>query len=331
MKRVLLLTTGGTIASRQGENGLQPALGASDLLGAFSYDASRFSIVAESLFDMDSSNIQPEEWQIIARKIEAEYPNFDGFVITHGTDTLAYTASALSYMLQNLAKSVVLTGSQIPIGQDISDAQANLTAALWAVEADIWGVTVAFDRQIIRGTRAVKVSTMSFNAFQSVNARCLAKITAEGMQVTDDGHQLVSAGKPFSVASTLCNKVFLLKVIPGTQPDLIDSLSALGYKGLVIEAFGAGGVHYLHRNLLQSLKRLIDSGLLVVICSQCLYDRSDLTLYEVGRQLLRLGVVPALDMTTEAIVTKLMWVWGQTDDTQTAKELFCKNTAGEMS
>lgn len=331
MKKILLLTTGGTIASRQGVNGLEPALSANDIIKEFTYDASRFSITAESLFDMDSSNIQPEEWQIIAQKIEEKYPCFDGFVITHGTDTLAYSASALSYMLRNLTKSVVLTGSQIPLGLDISDAQTNLTAALWAVEADIWGVSVAFDRQIIRGTRAVKVSTMSFNAFQSVNAQCLAKITAEGMHVSDDGHRLAEPGKPFFVAPNLCSKVFLLKVIPGTQPDLIDSLPDLGYKGLVIEAFGAGGVHYLHRNLLQSLQRLIQSGLLVVICSQCLYDRSDLTLYEVGRQLLGIGVVPALDMTTEAIVTKLMWVWGQTNDAQTARKLFCRNLAGEMS
>jgi L-asparaginase len=234
-------------------------------------------------------------------------------------------------MLRDLAKSVVLTGSQIPIGRDVSDAQTNLTTALWAIEADIWGVSVAFNRRIIRGTRAVKISTMSFDAFQSVNAPYLAQITAEGMHVVDDGHQYACAGKPFTIAPELYSKVFLLKVIPGTQPDLIESLPALGYKSLVIEAFGAGGIHYLHRNLLQSLNGLIGRGMLVVICSQCLYDRSDLTLYEVGRQLLNIGVVPALDMTTEAIVTKLMWIWGQTDDYREAKELFCRNLAGEMS
>lgn len=331
MKKILLLTTGGTIASRNGANGLQPVLNAGELLGAFTYDALRFDITAVSVLDMDSSNIQPEEWQIIARKIEREYRNYDGFIITHGTDTMAYTASALSYMLRNLTKSVVLTGSQIPIGQDISDAQANLTTALWAVEADIWGVSVAFNRRVIRGTRAVKVSTMSFDAFQSVNAPYMAQITAEGMRVADDGRRYVVPGEPFTVVPELFSKVFLLKVIPGTQPDLIESLPALGYKSLVIEAFGAGGIHYLHRNLLRSLERLIGNGILVVICSQCLYDCSDLTLYEVGRQLLEIGVVPALDMTTEAIVTKLMWIWGQTNEYREAKELFCRNFAGEMS
>ncbi len=331
MKKILLLTTGGTIASRNGANGLQPVINAGELLHAFAYDTSRFNITAVGVLDMDSSNIQPEEWQIIAKKIEEEYQNYDGFIITHGTDTLAYTASALSYMLRDLTKSVVLTGSQIPIGQDISDAQTNLTTALWAVEANIWGVSVAFNRRIIRGTRAVKVSTMSFDAFQSVNAPYLAQITAEGMHVVDDGHQFARPGEPFCVAPDLYSKVFLLKVIPGTQPDLIESLPALGYKSLVIEAFGAGGIHYLHRNLLHSLERLIENGILVVICSQCLYDCSDLTLYEVGRQLLNIDVVPALDMTTEAIVTKLMWIWGQTDDYQEAKTLFCRNLAGEMS
>lgn len=331
MKKILLLTTGGTIASRESANGLQPALSASDVLQAFSYDTSRFVIATQGLFDMDSSNIQPEEWQIIARKIEQEYENYDGFVITHGTDTMAYSASALSYILQNLAKSVVLTGSQIPIGQDISDAQTNLTTALWAVEAGVWGVTVAFNRRIIRGTRAVKVSTMSFDAFQSVNAPYLAQINTDGIHVSDDGHQFIRQDQPFTVLPNLYNKVFLLKVIPGTQPDLIESLPALGYKGLVIEAFGAGGIHYLHRDLLQSLERLIDKGVLVVICSQCLYDRSDLTLYEVGRRLMDIGVVPAFDMTTEAIVTKLMWIWGQTDRYSEAKELFYRNIAGEMS
>lgn len=331
MKKILLLTTGGTIASRESANGLQPALSADDVLQAFSYDTARFAITTQGLFDMDSSNIQPEEWQIIAHKIEQEYENYDGFVITHGTDTMAYSASALSYILQNLAKSVVLTGSQIPIGQDISDAQTNLTTALWAVEAGVWGVTVAFNRRIIRGTRAVKVSTMSFDAFQSVNAPYLAQINTDGIRVSDDGHQFIREGQPFTVLPSLYNKVFLLKVIPGTQPDLIESLPALGYKGLVIEAFGAGGIHYLHRDLLQSLERLIDKGILVVICSQCLYDRSDLTLYEVGRRLMDIGVVPAFDMTTEAIVTKLMWIWGQTDRYFEAKELFYRNIAGEMS
>ncbi len=330
MKKILLLTTGGTIASQMGHSGLEPTLSSEVLLDCLNSFEPRFEIDHEKLFDMDSSNIQPEEWQIIARKIFGHLQNYDGFIITHGTDTLAYTASAVSYMLQNVNKSVVFTGSQIPINNPLSDARTNLYTAMSAINAGILGVTVAFDRKIMRGTRAVKVSTMGFDAFHSVNAACLAQIYADGLRVFEHQDPAASPDKRPALLDGISTSVFLLKLIPGTSPDILDVLPALGYKGVVIEAFGAGGIHYLHRDLLHKLKMLSDAGVLVVICSQCLYDRSDLTIYEVGQRVLSTGAISALDMTTEAAVTKLMWILGQTCDNSQARQLFAANLAGEI-
>lgn len=184
MKRVLLLTTGGTIAARPGDMGLAPQVASSSLLGYVSELSNHYEIEARDILSMDSSNIQAEEWQTIARAVYEELDRYDGIVITHGTDTMAYTASMLSYMLRNLKKPVVLTGSQMPIENLLTDARNNLSTAFAAVDADIPGVSIAFNHKIINGCRAVKVRTMGFEAFESVNAPCLAEVYANGLHKT---------------------------------------------------------------------------------------------------------------------------------------------------
>ena len=178
MTRVLLLTTGGTIASRRGDQGLEPQISARGLLEYMSDLRAHYHIDARDILNLDSSNIQAEEWQTIARAVMENLDAYDGIVITHGTDTMAYTASVLSYMLQNLTKPVVLTGSQMPIDHLLTDARANLYTAFSAVELGLPGVMVAFDHKLIRGCRAVKVRTMAFEAFESVNAPYLAQVYA---------------------------------------------------------------------------------------------------------------------------------------------------------
>lgn len=329
MKKVLLLTTGGTIASRESGQGLTPGIHCEDILQMLPELKGHFEIDSQDILNLDSSNIQPEEWQYIAEIVAEKLDDYDGMIITHGTDTMAYTASALSYMLQNLPKPVVFTGAQIPIEQMFTDAKRNLQAAFAAVDKDIKGVTIAFDDKIINGCRAVKVRTMGFNAFESINAPYIGEVYADGFHVYERYFRQPQAS--FCLKKELCTDVFLLKLIPGTNPEIFDRLTEMRYRGIVIEAFGAGGTHFERRNLIPKLKALVDSGISVVACSQCLYEKSNFSLYEVGRKLLECGVIPGRDMTTEAIVTKLMWALGQTDCPQKVREIFHTDYAGEVT
>lgn len=327
MKRILLLSTGGTIASRPGKDGLEPEMSGEELVSCLGDLSGRFSVEVRPIMNLDSSNIQAEEWRIMARGVYEAYEDFDGFIITHGTDTMAYSASMLSFMLQGLKKPVVFTGSQIPMDNMLTDARNNLFCALAAVEAEIPGVSVAFNRHIIRGCRAVKVRTMGFDAFESVNARYLGEIFADGLRVYDC--QEIQKDE-LKLLDQLSTDVFLLKLIPNTNPRLFDHLAELGYRGIVLETFGAGGMHFHRRDLLEKLRMLEEGGVVVVACSQCLYEPSNFTIYEVGRKLLETGVIPAGDMTTEAAVTKLMWALGQTQDPELVRKMFQTSYAGEI-
>ena len=329
MKKVLILATGGTIACRAGDAGMTPESAPPALLGALDALSSNYALTYRVALNLDSSNIQPEEWQLIARGVYAALPDFDGIVVTHGTDTMAYTASMLAFMLQNLDKPVVFTGSQIPIDSPLSDAQSNLATALAAIDHGVVGVTIAFNHKLIRGCRAVKVRTMGFDAFESVNVSNRGQFFADGVRLLSDRVEPGPGGCVLKDA--LSTRVFLLKLIPGTDPAMVDQLGELGYRGVVLETFGAGGLHSLRRDLPAAIRRLVEKGVAVVLCSQCLYEQSDFSLYEVGRRVLATGAIPGLDMTTEAAVTKLMWALGQTDTLDGVREIFAQNLAGEIT
>ncbi len=329
MKKVMLFTTGGTISAREGENGLEPEMGPAELLAYMGDLCSHYDITCRSILNLDSSNIQAEEWRTIAHAVYGELDNYDGVIITHGTDTMAYTASMLSFMLRGVHKPVVLTGSQMPIDNMLTDARNNLYTAFAAVDANITGVSVAFNRRVMRGCRAVKVRTLGFEAFESVNAPYLAEVFADGLRVYSQVD-----GRPsqwLQLRDTVCTDVFLLKLIPNTKPEIFDVLPKLGYRGVVLEAFGAGGMHFLRRDLIAKLSELTAQGISVVACSQCLYEPSDFTIYEVGRKLLDAGVIPGRDMTTEAAVTKLMWALGQTEDPAEVRRIFATDLVGEVT
>lgn len=327
--RILLLTTGGTIASSEGENGLVPTLGANDMVGALRACGGDCTFDVRNLLALDSSNIQPEHWQQIAAAVFEALGSHDGVVITHGTDTMAYTAAALSFMLPGLSQSVVLTGSQVSIEEPLSDAVFNMQTAVAAVRADIVGVTVAFGGKVINGTRAVKTSTMQYDAFTSVNVPPMAEAMADGLRVRT--HATGSGGRAVSLERELSPDVFLLKVVPGTKPELFDALAEMGYRGIVLEAFGAGGIHSLGRDLASAVRRTVERGIPVVVCSQCLYERVDMSIYEVGRQLIAAGAISARDMTKEAAVVKLMWALGRTRAPAEIAAIFDTDYAGEVA
>lgn len=331
MKRILLLTTGGTIASQKYERGLAPALHGQDLVEQLRSGYADYLFDYEDLMDLDSSNIQPEEWKIIAGRVHSALDAYDGVIVTHGTDTMAYTAAALSFMLQNLCKSVVFTGSQLPIQNPLTDGVTNLFTAVEAISRGIPGVSVAFDRKIIPGTRAVKVSTMGFNAFESVNSDYLGQLFADSTRVFHPNRVVCDPTSPSLLKDEICTDVFLLKLLPGTRPEIFDALADMGYRGLVLEAFGAGGLHYINRDLHSRLSMLAERNIAVVVCSQCLYERCDLSIYEVGHRIMETGVIPGRDMTTEAAATKLMWALGQTSSVEEVRHMFDTCYAGEVT
>ncbi len=323
MKRIVLLATGGTIACRQTADGLSPALSASQMLQGVPHRAD-VEIVPRDVFSMDSSNIQPEEWSILANAVHAAMTDddVDGVVITHGTDTMGYTAAALSYMLHGQTKPVIITGSQLPMGAPLSDAETNLSCAIEAACKGVPGTYVCFARKLIHGTRAVKTHTLSFDAFSSVNRSLAGVIDSEGVRFLRP--QKITG--PYLFRPEVDSRVFLLKLVPGTQPDVLDFVAQAGYRGLVIEAFGLGGLHYIRRNLVEKLRMLRAQGLRILVLTQCMYERADLSIYEVGNQLLRTDVINGMDLTTEAAVTKLMWALAQ-DNTD---ELLQTDLCGEI-
>ena len=317
MKKILMVGTGGTIASEMTAEGLAPELNTEQLL-EFIPDIGKFCRVdCLQLYNLDSTNIRPADWLGVADILRKSYDAYDGFVISHGTDTMAYTAAALSYLIQNCPKPIVLTGAQKPIWFDGTDSKRNLIDAFLYACRGCGGVQIVFNGRVILGTRARKTFSKSFQAFSSVNYPELAMIQDERLlqYITTD-----SCPAP-RFYDDLDGSVGLLKLIPGTRRELL-AFMADRYDGLVIEGFGVGGLPE-YDGFYDVIRQAAESGKLVVMTTQVPNEGSDLTVYHVGGHLKHtLRVLEAYDMTTEAAVCKLMWILGQTHDFAQAEKLF---------
>ena len=297
MKKILLLATGGTIASKPtAAGGLAPAITSEELLSFVPELAKLCEIDAVQLFSLDSTNVGPEQWQQLVHAIRQNYDAYDGFVIAHGTDTMAYTAAALSYMIQNSAKPVVLTGSQKSIYNRDTDARNNLYRTFLYASSDFsWGVQLVFDNKVILGTRARKTRTKSFNAFSSIDYPETAVF--RDMRLIPFLRR-PDPMPPVQFYGQLDPAVFVLRLVPGMRADIIPLL-APHYRALVVESFGVGGLPGgEHGEMYARLQDWCTSGRLAVFTTQVPHEGCDLAVYEVGRSVKELpGVLEAKDMT----------------------------------
>lgn len=319
MKKILFIGTGGTVASSGTQEGLAPSIQAQELLSPLKGIENICQVTPIQLLNLDSTDMTPADWVLIAQTVEREYASYDGFVIAHGTDTMAYTAAALSYLIRRSPKPIVLTGAQKPIHSDNTDSRVNLQDAFtYACAPDSCGVVIVFNGSVILGTRARKVRSKSFSAFSSINFPELASVR-EGRVLP-----YISLGytQPPVFYRHLEDSVSLVKLIPGMNADLL-SYALEHSRALVVESFGVGGVPGRSSRFYEVIAGAVEKGKTVVMTTQVPNEGSDLTVYQVGHVLKRhLSILEAYDMTTEAVVAKLMWILGQTRDKDRIRELF---------
>ena len=323
MKRILLLATGGTIASSKSDNGLKPQITPEELLEYIPQVREICAIEAIQLLNLDSSNMEPQHWKMMVRAIRENYDSFDGFVIAHGTDTMAYTAAALSYMIQNTAKPIVITGAQKPIDVEITDAKSNLIDSfLYAADDRSQGVQIVFDGKVIAGTRAKKVRSKSYNAFSSIDYPCLAMI--QDMNIMRY-IPMLPYEQEVRFYEELDENVFLMKLIPGIRPKMLESIFE-NYDCIIVESFGVGGIP---KSIAGDFYRLCQKypKKLVVMATQVAHEGSDMTVYEVGHDMKEnCRFLESYDMTLESVIAKTMWLLGNFDIAQCdVEEIFYRS------
>ena len=328
MKNILILNTGGTFSSEASGHGLAPSITGDEIVKRLGIIDDDINITAEDFCSLDSANIMPDDWVSIARKIAGSITEYDGFIVIHGTDTLAYTSSMLSFMLQNIQVPVVVTGSQMPLNSPMSDALLNLQCAVWMAVSGGPGVFVAFDRKIMLGCRTSKVRTLSFNAFESINCPYIGEVNAYGLQLYTDRKAKMTR---INLQTDYSDRIAVLKVFPGMDLEIFSFLQDHGFEGVYIEGFGLGGLPFLRKDITAEIRKASDNGLPILVGSQCRYEGSDLSVYETGQRILDCGGIPVYDMTQEAVVTKLMWVLGQTRKYDQVRWLFGSDLVGEVT
>lgn len=313
MKSILVIATGGTIASAEEGSGLAPALTGEQLVTFVPEVAQVCRVEVSQVMNVDSTNMRPQGWLAIAAEVRRRYDDFDGFAVLHGTDTLAYTAAGLSYLVQGSPKPVVLTGSQLPMGDPGTDGKRNLLDAVRvACDDAAAGVMVAFGGKVILGTAARKERTRSFEAFDSFNVPDLGYVR-DGRVEWADGAEAGGAASGVRFYDALNPRVAVLKLTPGMDALVVDALRP-ACDALVVEAFGLGGIPE-YDGITETLLAWVDAGKTLVMTTQCPYEGVDLSVYEVGRAFCdRPGVLMGGAATTEALLAKTMWALAQAAD-----------------
>ena len=323
MRRILMIATGGTIASREGVCGLSPAITSEEILQHVPEVADFCQVDAIQLMNLDSTNIGPSHWLEMASAIREHYDQYDGFVLTHGTDTMAYTAAALSYLIQDSPKPIVITGSQKSICLHDTDARMNLyNSFLYACDRDSHDVSLVFDGKVILGTRARKERTKSFNAFSSVDYPEIAVIR-DGRLIRYLAPTAYSYGAEPVFYDQLEDRVLLLTLIPGMGAEALRQLRD-SYQAVILQSFGVGGLPGGSGGAFaQAMGEWLEAGKTIVMMTQVPYEGSDMSVYQVGQQVKeKYQLMEAYNMTLEAAATKLMWVLGQTSRPEEVRELF---------
>ncbi|MHA1882287.1 MAG: asparaginase [Candidatus Thorarchaeota archaeon] len=334
LAKVCIIATGGTIASVSDPitQSLRPGLKVEELVAALPKGMSNIEVIERNLFQLDSANMQPHHWQDIATAIKSvneEIPDLQGIVITHGTDTMVYSASAISLMIQDFGKPIVFTGSQIPASSLWSDGPRNLLDAIRvAAYGDLGEPCIVFNGEIHRPTRTKKIRANAFDAFDSMDPRPLG-VLARDIELFDGRrkrHNLVP-----KYDTRLDERVFLLKVFPGCLPGVLSKIVDMGYHGIIIEGYGVGTIPIEENALTAGIQQAVDKECFVVVSSQCAFGQANPTVYEVSRAAIKAGAISAYDMTSEAALVKLAWVLGHTRDRDLVKKMMMKNYTGEIS
>lgn len=337
--RILLIYTGGTIGMRRDSSGTLVPFDFTALDDEFP-SVRRLNIDIEVLTmpPIDSSNVTPKRWVELAEIIKENYSAFDGFVVLHGTDTMSYTASAMSFMLENLAKPVIFTGSQIPMGILRTDGRENLITALEIASSrrsdgspSVPEVALYFQNRLFRGNRTMKQSAEELSAFGSYNYPPLAEV---GVNIAYNYSAIAHPGntdEPLRIATDLSEGVVVIKLFPGIGDEILKAiLSVDGLKGVVLETFGSGNAPTAP-GFISILREAIERGITVVNVTQCTGGTVSMSLYETGVGLQSIGVISGHDMTTEAAVTKLMYVLGGGRSTEESRSLLFASIKGEFT
>jgi L-asparaginase len=333
-KRIYIAYTGGTIGMKPSDKGFIPEP------GYFSEQIKKLPELAypdmpevtmheyENL--LDSSNITPDDWYRIATDIETNYNDYDGFIVLHGTDTMAYTASALSFMLKNLSKPVIVTGSQIPWSQMRTDARDNLITSIFLASAyPIPEVTLYFHNRLYRGNRARKTDASGFHAFESPNFPQLVKV---GSRINvNQSFVLENLNKPLKVNRIRESQVVVLTLFPGFSAETLEAVLNSGIRGVVLMTYGMGNAPCNDMKFLHLLSAANHAGIIIVNCTQCLKGSVDMTSYETGHELLNAGVISGFDMTPEATLTKLSYLISSGRSNNEIKQAMQTSLRGELT
>ena len=329
MKHILMLATGGTIASKESGRGLSPAITSEEILSYVPSLGSLCRVEAVQLMNLDSTNVGPAHWLEMAGAIRERYDRYDGFVITHGTDTMAYTAAALSYLIQASPKPIVITGSQKSICLHDTDARMNLyNSFLYAADDDSHDVSLVFDGKVILGTRARKERTKSFNAFSSVDYPELGVIR-DGKLIRYLA-ELEYRPRPVFYHQ-MEERILLLTLIPGMGADALEALRDR-YEAVILQSFGVGGLPGgAAGSLAQAMEAWLEEGKTILMMTQVPYEGSDMAVYQVGQQVKeKFQLLEAYNMTLEGATAKLMWVLGQTQSPEGVRALFYRPVCHDL-